>query len=85
MPRDRPFRRNLMSGAQCQRDPDETRDIAELINEIIPNAHQWLDTPNSQLAGKKPKDLIWDQNGSLQETSEWVRELVRAYKNGVFW
>jgi len=79
----------MMDKASPSHDPDETRDIRELIDEVIPNPEQWLETPNAHFGGKAPKELIWvrpdaPESGQLA-TSFRVRQLVRAIKNGVFW
>ncbi|HWE34990.1 MAG TPA: hypothetical protein VG406_00340 [Isosphaeraceae bacterium] len=59
-------------------DPDETRDIHDLIDEVIPLPGLWLDTPNENLGGARPRELI----GTDRE--EIVRDLARAIKNGMF-
>jgi hypothetical protein len=73
---------------QSQKDPDEDRDIQELIDEVITDSGQWLDTPNDQLGGFKPKELIWqnpdDPKSGHHETESVVRNLLRAAKNGIF-
>ncbi len=60
------------------RDPDECVDIKWLIAEVIDQPDEWMNYPNNQLAGKKPRELI----GTDHE--ERVRELVRAIKIGMF-
>jgi hypothetical protein len=60
------------------RDPDETRDMRELVLEVIPDAELWMDTPHNLLGGFKPKDLI----GTDKE--EPLRNLVRSIKIGMF-
>jgi hypothetical protein len=59
-------------------DPDETRDIRELIAEVVPHSESWIHTPHELLGGQSPADLF----GTEQE--ERVRELTRAIKHGVF-
>lgn len=36
----------------------ESLDILKDLRETIPNADEWLDTPNTRLWCKKPRDLI---------------------------
>ena len=72
-----------------QPDPDETRDIRELIEEVIPEPELWLETPNANLGGKTPREVIWvrpdaPEFGELP-TSMKVRRMVRAVKYGLFW
>src|ERR1700734_2706156 len=65
-------RGGLMKTVKRVRDPDETRDMRELILEVIPDAERWMDTPHSLLAYNKPRDLI----GTDKE--EPLRNLVRS-------
>jgi hypothetical protein len=58
-------------------DPDEKADLESLIAELIDKPDEWMDTPNDQLSGEKPRDLI----GTNRE--ERVRELLRAIKIGI--
>lgn len=58
-------------------DPDEKVDLESLIAEVVDRPAKWMDTPNDQLSGDKPRDLI----GTIRE--ERVRELVRAIKIGI--
>jgi len=60
------------------RDPDETRDLRELIMDVIPDAEHWIDTPNRHFDLKTPADLI----GTDKEIH--LRNLVRAVKQGMF-
>ena len=59
-------------------DPDLTRDIRELIMEVVPDAERWMDTPNRHFGLMKPADLI----GTDKEIH--LRNLVRAVKLGMF-
>ncbi len=56
----------------------EIRPIRDLIGEVIPQPADWINTPHDLLGGKTPNDLI----GTDQE--DRVRELTRAFKNGMF-
>lgn len=49
------------------------------MNEVIPNADEWRQTPNNQLGGKTPDELI---DGTDEEREE-LRNLVEAIKHGM--
>lgn len=70
-----------MSTAQRQRspdpDPDETCDIRDLIDEVIPHPRAWVDTPHELLGGSRPNDLI-GTDGEIH-----VRQLTRSIKHGM--
>ena len=66
-----------MATASTQCDPDERSDLKALIAEVVADSATWMNTPNDQLGGAKPKDLI----GTNQE--ERLRELARAIKIGM--
>ena len=61
------------------RDPDEDRDIDSLIAEGVPAPDHWKKSPNDQLGGNTPGELLLTEGGSQR-----VRELVRAIKHGYF-
>lgn len=67
----------LMSVAAIDPDPDETKPIRDLIDEVIPQSDIWLDTLNDLFGGKKPSDFI----GTADELR--LRELARALKHGM--
>jgi hypothetical protein len=58
--------------------PGENADIREEVKTVIRNYAQWLNTPNTLFAGRKPKDLI----GTEDEYQ--LRNAIRAIKHGVF-
>jgi hypothetical protein len=69
----------MSTATQCQsRDPDETRPILELIDEVIPSPRDWIQIPNENLGGSRPVELI----GTPKE--EILRNLARAIKHGMF-
>lgn len=73
------------SPASYQPDPDETRDIYELIGEVVPDPKRWLDTPNDLLGGAKPQALLAPRgSGQHRETETLVRQLVRSIRQGIF-
>jgi uncharacterized protein (DUF2384 family) len=57
--------------------PGEQEDIRQEVADIVADPGQWLDMPNDQLGGRKPKDLI----GTDQE--QRVRDLLRAIEYGM--
>jgi hypothetical protein len=59
-------------------DPDAGKTTLELIEEVVPNAQQWLNTPNTRFGLRAPKELI----GTPQESV--LRTIVLAYKCGNF-
>jgi hypothetical protein len=67
-----------VSITDTERDPDEQVDLESLVAEVVADPDQWMDTPNDQLGGEKPRDLI----GTSREGS--LRELARAIKIGMF-
>lgn len=67
-----------MATVRLDRDPDEKVDIPTLIAEVVNDPQAWLDQPNDQLGGNRPRDLL----GTASE--ERVRELVRSIKIGMF-
>ena len=67
----------IMGSATQDQDPDVVSDLKTLISEVVDKPDQWLDAPNDQLGGRKPRDLI----GTKRERI--VRELVRAIKIGM--
>ena len=42
----------LLTAAAIDPDPDETKPIRDLIDEVIPQSDFWLDTPNDLFGGK---------------------------------
>jgi hypothetical protein len=57
--------------------PDEPADLLEDIRQTIPNADEWLDTPNSRLWCEKPRDLLQGPR------EEFVRSLLRGIRSGI--
>jgi hypothetical protein len=55
----------------------ESSDILKDVGETIPNADEWLDTPNTRLGCHKPRDLI----GTAQE--QQLRYLLRGIWSGI--
>ncbi len=67
-----------MSITDTERDPDEHVELESLIAEVVADPDRWMDTPNDQLGGEKPRGLI----GTDRE--EQLRDLARAIKIGMF-
>jgi hypothetical protein len=59
------------------RDPDEIIAIEELMAEVVPNHEIWKITPNTELGGKRPIDLI---NTPYEPI---LRNMLRAAKHGL--
>jgi Protein of unknown function (DUF2384) len=57
--------------------PGEDPDIRKDVTALVADPSKWLDTPNSQLGGNKPKDLIGTDREQL------LRDLLRAIKYGM--
>lgn len=56
---------------------DESTNVIEDVRRIIPDAEDWLDTPNTHLWFEKPRDLI----GTSRE--QQLRYLLRGIRNGI--
>lgn len=57
--------------------PGESDDLREDIKATIPNAAQWLDTPNAYLWCRKPRELLHTPE------EEFVRSLLRGIQSGI--
>lgn len=55
-------------------------DLLKKVEGVVLNPRRWLKTPNDQLGGRKPIELI---NGSDEERLQ-VFNLVRAIEHGMF-
>jgi hypothetical protein len=69
-----------MSHAQLHQidpDSDETCNVESLVREVVADPDKWMDTPNDQLGGNKPRQFV----GTPNEVR--LRELVRAIKHGM--
>jgi len=56
---------------------NEKANIRDEVADLVDDATQWLDMPNSQLGGIRPKDLIGTEREQL------LRDLLRAIKFGM--
>jgi uncharacterized protein (DUF2384 family) len=57
--------------------PGEKKDIHKEIEALIAEPDKWLKTPNDQLGGDRPRDLIGTNREQL------LRDLLRAIKYGM--
>jgi hypothetical protein len=57
--------------------PDEPEDIREDVRQVVRDSDTWLETPNDQLGGQSPEELI----GTTQEID--LRNLLRSVKMGM--
>jgi len=62
---------------QSETDPDECVDIHVLINDVVPDADVWKNTPNPILGGEKPIDVIGTDREKV------LRDMLRAAKHGM--
>jgi hypothetical protein len=62
---------------QNTRDPDEVCEVRCLLDQVIEMPDLWLDTPNDQFGGRKPRDLL----NTPQESR--IRDLLRSIKHGM--
>ena len=56
----------------------EKPDILDELKDIVQEPDEWLDQPNDQLGGNRPRDFL----GS-PETEKPLRDLIRAIKHGM--
>ena len=57
--------------------PIRTRDIEQELEEVIGNAQEWLDTPNTRFEGRPPRALLHT------DEEQRLRELVESVKHGL--
>jgi hypothetical protein len=57
--------------------PGEEKDIRREVASVVTDPADWLNEPNDQLGGERPKDLIGT------EREQHVRDLLRAIKHGM--
>jgi hypothetical protein len=57
--------------------PDEPEDIREDVRQVVRDSETWLETPNDQLGGQSPEELI----GTTREID--LRNLLRSVKMGM--
>ena len=53
---------------------DETRDLLDLIRDVVPDPNRWLSENNKELGGRRPIDMLEG------DAADRVREFVRAIK-----
>ena len=58
-------------------DPDEKCEIGCLVRDTVDNPAKWIDTPNDQLGGAKPNELVGTPSERI------LRELLRSIKHGM--
>ncbi len=59
--------------------PIRTRDREQEVAEVIANAQEWLDTPNSRFEGRPPRALLHtDEERRLREVIESVKHGLMA-------
>lgn len=68
----------MLTSLTTTSNPDETKDINHLIDEVVPMSSVWKNTPNVSLGGKTPAECI----GTTSE--RFLRDILRAAKHGMF-
>jgi hypothetical protein len=56
---------------------DDELPLEEEFKRIFANPEEWLDMPNDQLSGRKPKDLLGTDDEQV------LRDLTRRIKHGM--
>jgi uncharacterized protein (DUF2384 family) len=57
--------------------PGEKKDIRKEIEALVDEPEKWLDAPNDQLGGERPRDLI------STDREQVLRDLLRAIRYGI--
>ena len=57
----------------------DLKDLLEDLLDVVPNPEQWLKTPNEQLGGRRPLDMIEADDEQRQQ----VHNLIKAVKHGM--
>lgn len=60
-------------------DSDADKTTLELIAEVVPNHQEWLNTPNSHMGLRTPRQILDD--GTYEPA---LRNLILGYKAGNF-
>jgi hypothetical protein len=66
-----------MATASPHHTPDPDPNSLDLIREIVADPQVWMDTPNDQLGGQRPRDLV------STDREERVWDLAQAVKFGL--
>lgn len=61
--------------------PQSINDLRDEIADVILDPDLWIETPNDQLGGRKPIDLV---NSADEAERQRVRDLIEAIKHGMF-
>jgi hypothetical protein len=67
-----------MSTARKKSASSSLPSIEDLVRELVDKPDCWLDTPNDQLGGERPRDLVGTQKEPV------LRNLLEAIKYGSF-
>jgi len=57
------------------------KDIHKDVADIVLDPDRWLITPNDQLGGREPMDLL---NSGNEADQQRVRDLIESIKHGMF-
>lgn len=58
-------------------DPDLNCEIACLVRDVVDDPARWMDTPNDQLGGAKPHELLGTDKERI------LKDLLRSIKHGM--
>ena len=71
--------RRLKSSTPVKGDrPSPSSNLAALLSTVLDQPDKWMATPNHQLGGRKPSDLV----GTAEETK--IFDLLHAVDQGLF-
>ena len=70
-----------MSNSTLDQAPSSIDGLRKDVVELVLDPDRWLRTPNDQLGGREPIDLL---NSGREADQQKVRELIEAIKHGLF-
>ena len=70
-----------MANSTLDQAPSATDRILRDVEEVVLDPDRWLRTPNDQLDGREPIDLL---NSANESDRQKVRDLIEAIKHGFF-
>jgi hypothetical protein len=63
---------------QRKPDPDASKSIESLADEVVDDGSQWLDSPHPLLGGESPREVIRQQPSN----EKMVRAILEGIKHG---
>lgn len=61
--------------------PQSANELRSEIADVVLDPDRWIKTPNDQLGGRKPIDLV---NSADEAERQRLRDLIEAIKHGMF-